>query len=466
MATLRDSTTSLHNKRKINELEDISNTTSNNKQHSPYHYNNLKNLNSSSNLQQQLNKRSKLNNTTTTTTTTTTTSNAITPLSSSSIIEKPITRSNSKLLLQQQELQKQQSLHKSSSSLTSSISSRTHKRRNSSHNSINTSTDYYELDYKHNKNNISNTKQSNYTHKSSNSSNYKQITPPSPTPSDGLSNDELMNENSSQQLQQQEQSQEQEQVLFDNLEYQNGHIDSKDHHPIRPQHRRCKSVSFVLPNEDSKSFQHSPLLTPKDEEDEEEIDNYLKHQQKQNQTQQQQNATVYPSTPPESLSDHQSQDYMDPNFQNIITLQTKSKHELENEEEEELQSSKQNSILQNNSDFIVLNSSLNLSNYQNSKLKNDIIKLSNLKNKINEENHQNLKKFILDLYTGNLDLPKPESIIKSPFINWSKYHSSLININFQELVSNKNKLRDESTGEDLKYLNDDEIKLRIFDYIK
>ncbi|KAI5966198.1 uncharacterized protein KGF55_000507 [Candida pseudojiufengensis] len=464
MATLRDSTTGIHSKRKLNELEDISNTPNKQQQQEHLLYRNSLSP-SKSNIHKRTRYSSDINTNTTTSSQTST---------SSIIIERPITRSNSKLLLEQQELQKQQKSEKPNTKRSSSSSRHLKTRSNSDVNS--TKSDSYHTKY--NKDHLN--KQSNYTHKSSNT-----ITPPSPTPSDGLSNDEYSNENN-------QEIKENHHTNYKNhqdtssiqLEYENENYDLEQQE--RPQHRRCKSVSFVLPNEETKTFQHSPLLTPKDEEDEEEITKYLQEKEQQQQQQHHQeeeeqqnirNNETYPATPPESLNDHHNQsDYMDPNFQNIITLQTsKSKQEINESTQEEILES-QLSILQTNPDYIVLNSSLNLSLYQNQKIKNDIIKLSNLKNQIESStstssstsaftttssSNINLKNFIIDLILNKLNLPKPESIINSPFINWSKYHSSLINLNFNELILKKG--GDDNTS---KYLNDDEIKLRLFDLIK
>lgn len=137
-----------------------------------------------------------------------------------------------------------------------------------------------------------------------------------------------------------------------------------------PPKTRAKSVSFDLLS--NQQYENSPLLTPKE-------DDYYENE----------------------LNDSQ----------------------LEKTSNERLEIAK-------NPDYISLTSSLRLLRNSKDGILEDISALSDLLTfHSNEANKDELINFVVKLMSNDLDLPKPRKIIKSPIINWGKYHRSLDNVN-------------------------------------
>ncbi|CAH6723327.1 hypothetical protein CLIB1444_14S01596 [[Candida] jaroonii] len=81
-----------------------------------------------------------------------------------------------------------------------------------------------------------------------------------------------------------------------------------------------------------------------------------------------------------------------------------------------------------NPDYIALTSSLRLLNNNKSKIETEILQLSKLySNFDNIQNDGEVIDFFVKLVKNELNLPKQNKILKSPIINWSKYNLEVEN---------------------------------------
>lgn len=81
-----------------------------------------------------------------------------------------------------------------------------------------------------------------------------------------------------------------------------------------------------------------------------------------------------------------------------------------------------------NADYIALTSSLRLLNNNKSKIEQEILQLSKLLSSFeNIQNNDEVVKFFEKLIKNELNLPKQNKILKSPIINWSKYNLEVEN---------------------------------------
>lgn len=157
-----------------------------------------------------------------------------------------------------------------------------------------------------------------------------------------------------------------------------------------------KSVSFDLTCDD-KPYEGSPLLTPKEEDD-------------------------YSDDPetPSSLTPSNSS----------TTLSTAATTSPTSEpsliEEVSVKEERVKPDLNTNPDHIALTSSLRLANHTKERITQEIIELSNLQQSYSHNNNkQELIEFFIKLMNNDLNLPKPNKIIKCPSINWCQYHPAL-----------------------------------------
>ncbi|CUM64529.1 uncharacterized protein PRCAT00002134001 [Priceomyces carsonii] len=141
-----------------------------------------------------------------------------------------------------------------------------------------------------------------------------------------------------------------------------------------PPKSRSKSVSFDLSN--NTQYENSPLLTPKEEDD----------------------------------------------FDGDILNNEESSIELV-ENEKAIDVAK-------NPDYVALSSTLRLLKNSKHNILEDISKLSDLlKEHSQKSSKDELVDFVFKLMSNDLNLPKPHKIIKSPLIEWTKYHGGLVNVN-------------------------------------
>ncbi|CAH2353256.1 hypothetical protein CLIB1423_10S00826 [[Candida] railenensis] len=149
--------------------------------------------------------------------------------------------------------------------------------------------------------------------------------------------------------------------------------------PVRASKPRSKSVTFAnetrdIRRTDHKTYEESPLLTPKEEEDD------------------------YEETKPKSLPSPDAHTHTDSGH-----------HHPED--------------LDHNTDYITLASTLRLLYSSKNEISNQIIHLSKLLDfHSNTSNKEDVIEFVLKLINNELNLPKQAKIIRTPQIEWSKYH--------------------------------------------
>lgn len=157
-----------------------------------------------------------------------------------------------------------------------------------------------------------------------------------------------------------------------------------------PSKPRSKSVSFELAQ--NQQYEGSPLLTPKDEDDE---DDY--------------------QAPPAPAGDGLAPDMGGPQYRDP----TRS--------------------LNNNSDYLALTSSLRLLSNSEDKIQREIVELSNILNfHATNSDKGAVVDFFLKLLDNELDLPKQNRILKCPLIDWSKYHNGLTNVSKESFEDSGN----------------------------
>ncbi|ODV65017.1 hypothetical protein HYPBUDRAFT_153935 [Hyphopichia burtonii NRRL Y-1933] len=202
-----------------------------------------------------------------------------------------------------------------------------------------------------------------------------------------------------------------------------------------PKHRqRTKSVSFELSH--NKHYENSPLLTPKDDDDDDDdIINLPNDNDLINSNDTTNTSNDCNPPPPFSTSPSPGTSICG----NEISYGNKI--------------SNQNiSDLNQNPDYCSLTSSLNLLENNKLQIENEIIQLSNLSNKTklnnsNIDEKEMLINFYMKLINNETNLPKQHQILKSPIINWSKYHSGLKNVNLDDSnIKNIKNLKNNSSN--------------------
>ena len=149
-----------------------------------------------------------------------------------------------------------------------------------------------------------------------------------------------------------------------------------------------------MPAEDSKEYQDSPLLTPKDEEDDVGVEYYE-------------------------------------------GADAKGNSETEKEEINEKKGKKEQEDLNTNPDYIALTSSLRLLNENRNQVRQDIVHLSHLLDYYTQvASDDEVVRFFLALLDNKLNLPKQNRTLKSPIVDWSKYHNGLTNVNRESFDNN------------------------------
>ncbi|KAL6453502.1 hypothetical protein SBY92_005073 [Candida maltosa Xu316] len=101
-----------------------------------------------------------------------------------------------------------------------------------------------------------------------------------------------------------------------------------------------------------------------------------------------------------------------------------------------------NNDLNTNVDYITLTSSLRMAMLKSNQIKEEIVQLSKLQNYyLSNDNKEETIDFFIKLMNNELNLPKPNKIIKCPIINWSNYHPSLSQItkDFETQIKNGDK---------------------------
>lgn len=161
-----------------------------------------------------------------------------------------------------------------------------------------------------------------------------------------------------------------------------------------PPRLRSKSVTFASGTQGHgcthKNYEESPLLTPKDEEDDYEEEEEVKPQHV-DQLQQQLEVLVHPED------------------------------------------------LDHNTDYIALSLTLRLLYSSKTSISNQIVHLSKLLDfHRNSSNKADIINLVVKLINNELNLPKQNKIIQCPKIEWSKYHQGLSNVN-EECFQNDEK---------------------------
>lgn len=132
---------------------------------------------------------------------------------------------------------------------------------------------------------------------------------------------------------------------------------------LSPPRPRQKSVTFELSN--NRHYENSPLLTPKDEEDD---------------------------------------------FEEQKASLQRSRNDPHN--------------LQNNADYVALTLSLRVLQAHKQRIENDIRALEGLRTQSDDETRE----FFSKLVRGELNLPRPAKVLTAPVVDWSRYHHSLGNV--------------------------------------
>ncbi|RCK60335.1 hypothetical protein Cantr_08535 [Candida viswanathii] len=158
----------------------------------------------------------------------------------------------------------------------------------------------------------------------------------------------------------------------------------------------------------------------------------------------------FPATPPESISDEAGNTPIAAATEEATT--TSETPSLANASST---SATTQSPLNNNADYITLTSSLRMAKLKSTQINDEIIELSRLQNHyLSSDNKEETIRFFLKLIHNELHLPKPSNIIKSPVINWSKYHPSLAQVSkdFENQLKNGDK-KEEAMNSLYKALN-------------
>lgn len=146
-----------------------------------------------------------------------------------------------------------------------------------------------------------------------------------------------------------------------------------------PTKQRAKSVTFELSQ--NKQYENSPLLTPKDDDDD---------------------------------------DYNDVDGA-VDVAENKAQNEVQNEVP--------GTQLGTNCDYLALTSSLRLLNNNKSKIETEIVDLSQMLDfHAKNSDKGEIIDFFSKLVDNKLNLPQQNKILRCPLIDWSKYHNGLTNV--------------------------------------
>lgn len=180
---------------------------------------------------------------------------------------------------------------------------------------------------------------------------------------------------------------------------------------------RSKSVSFDLPDSD-KTYENSPLLTPKDEDDDNDV--FDEHNDD--------------NTYNNNNNDTINTDINIDNEEQMIKVK-------ENETEDSVSASTLNSSitseskeslysdLNTNPDYIALTASHRLLDTTKDRISAEIVSLAKLRDfHANNDNREEIIDFFMKLLHNDLDLPSPTPVVRCPLVDWSKYHSNLAGV--------------------------------------
>lgn len=84
--------------------------------------------------------------------------------------------------------------------------------------------------------------------------------------------------------------------------------------------------------------------------------------------------------------------------------------------------------LESNPDYLSLTSSHRILTSSEKSLKHDINRLSEMQGSLTLKSKDECVAFFMLLVANELDLPSPGKVLKAPVIDWSRYHSSLGNV--------------------------------------
>lgn len=144
----------------------------------------------------------------------------------------------------------------------------------------------------------------------------------------------------------------------------------------------------------------------------------------------------FPATPPESINDESN------NTHTVAATEETTTNETPSLANAGSCSTTTDSQLNKNVDYITLTSALRMAKLKSSQINEDIIELSKLQDYyLSNDNKEETIQFFLKLVNNELHLPKPSNIVKSPIINWSKYHPSLAQVSkdFENQLKNGDK---------------------------
>lgn len=147
-----------------------------------------------------------------------------------------------------------------------------------------------------------------------------------------------------------------------------------------PTKLRAKSVTFELSQ--NKQYENSPLLTPKDDDD----------------------------------------DYNDDDVDGAVDM-------AEDKAQNEVQNEAPGAQLSSNCDYLALTSSLRLLNTNKCKIEKEIVDLSQMLDfHAKNSDKGEIIDFFSKLVDNKLNLPQQNKILRCPLMDWSKYHNGLTNV--------------------------------------
>ncbi|KAK6454052.1 uncharacterized protein RJT20DRAFT_65467 [Scheffersomyces xylosifermentans] len=192
--------------------------------------------------------------------------------------------------------------------------------------------------------------------------------------------------------------------------------------PSSPAKCRSKSVSFDLPD-DGKVYEGSPLLTPKEEDDDHEMssDEVVNVDSEVDSDQFDTVATI---TPPGSISKE-----IDTEVISSESITYTKSNETISTTGTSTSSTASTPSLNTNTDYIALTASHRLISTTKSRIDSEIVELSRLRDLYaDNDNKEEVVSFFMRLLSNDLHLPTPHKIVRCPVVDWSKYHSSLSHV--------------------------------------
>ncbi|ODV78541.1 uncharacterized protein CANTADRAFT_6906 [Suhomyces tanzawaensis NRRL Y-17324] len=167
---------------------------------------------------------------------------------------------------------------------------------------------------------------------------------------------------------------------------------------MSPQHEHLHPLLHHLQHYEG-PVENSPLLTPKDEDDDDDDE----HAYPKNDPSPSPGTSTACTTPPASspINDTSNNDEKSSNTSHHANLDT-------------------------NTDYISLTSSLRLLNSNKEKITGEMAQLAQLQEFHMKNNDKTeIINFFMKLVNNELDLPKPNKVLKAPTVDWAKYHSGL-----------------------------------------